>query len=196
MSRAHVSDLRVTDLYEKEKRDINNIGSEELNHRDVMLNRLESATRDKKFTAGTTWTFDDGSADEDAEAAASSPDTKAKEIDEFIQNFEAEMSFKGQKNQCDSCDDNDNNNSNCSSGEKTGYEFATPSKRESEREISVIMDEGSEVINGMARVQSLGSTGTSTSRYSPSIAAQEDNDLHRGNVDDFLDEMEELVDEK
>ena len=188
-----MSDLRVTDL--DEKRDINHIGKEELNHRAVMLNRLESASRDKKFTAGTTWTFDDGT-DEDAEAATSSPGTKAKEIDEFIQNFEAEMSFKGQKNQCDSCDDNDNNNSNCSSGEKTGYEFATPSKRESEREISVIMDEGSEVINGMARVQSLGSTGTSTSRYSPSIAAQEDNDLHRGNVDDFLDEMEELVDEK
>ena len=56
------------------------------------------------------------------------------------------------------------------------------------------MSDKGDVISGMVRVQSLGS---SSGRYSPSIAAQEDNhDLDEGNVDDFLDEMEELVDEK
>ena len=144
------------------------------------LSKLENATKDKEFTAGTTWTFDDGNTDENATAI--SPDRDIKEMNDFMENFEAEISLEGREK----------TNSRSSSG-KMENKFSTPSKRDSEGEINVAMTGGGEVINGMVRVQSLGSTG----RYSPSIAAQEDNhDLAEGNVDDFLDEMEELVDEK
>ena len=98
---------------------------------------------------------------------------------EFMENFEAEISLEGREI----------NNSDHSS-ERMTNKLSTSAMRDSEGEICV----GSgEVIGGMVRVQSHSSSG----RYSPSIVAQEDNhDFDEGNVDDFLDEMEELVDER
>ena len=165
MSRAPVSRLIDSDR----DGDINGEGFSQR-----ALSKLENATKNKEFTAGTTWTFDDGAADENTAAMSSD-----REINEFMENFEAEISLEGREI----------NNSDHSS-ERMTNKLSTSAMRDSEGEICV----GSgEVIGGMVRVQSLSSSG----RYSPSIVAQEDNhDFDEGNVDDFLDEMEELVDER
>ena len=110
------------------------------------------------------------------DTAGMSPD---REINEFMENFEAEISLEGREK----------DNSSCSSRKMTN-KLSTPAMRDSEGERC---GGSGEVIGGMVRVQSLSSSG----RYSPSIVAQEDNhDFDEGNVDDFLDEMEELVDER
>ena len=153
-----------------------NTNEGELNQR--ALSKLENATKNKEYTAGTTWTFDDSSVDDNA--AAFSPGRDTKEMNEFMETFETEISLNDTKE-----------GSGVGENEDIEKEMSTPVKRDSEGELNITSSEKGDVINGMVRVRSLTS---STGRYSPSIAAQDDN--HDYDVDDFLDEMEELVDER
>ena len=132
-------------------------------------------TRDKKFTAGTTWNFDD----QNSSTVTKSPSQQAREMEEFLETFEAEVSL-----------------TDCIGGGdvRNGSSSSSRSSVDGERDCNQEHVSDLEHVNGMVRVNS-----EINGRYSPSLVAQEEVDesattVDRATVEDsFLDEMEELI---